>query len=146
MSTKRLASIALIVLALLAAGCASGGGGGGAAAPQAPPPEEVIAQMVTQAMELLTTGDVENLMALYADDFASDQGDKAGMTQFLTMARDQGMLEGFTANTEAMVVTVEGDTATVSGVTVEGAFGVLNLGFGLENRDGAWLITSQSQQ
>ena len=141
MSTKRLPSIALIVLALLAVGCASGG-----AAPQGPPPEEVIGQMVTKAMELLAAGDIENLMMLYADDFASDQGDKTAMTQFLQGAADQGFLEGFTADTEAMAVTVDGDTATVSGVTVEGAFGILNLGFGLAQRDGAWVITSQTQQ
>ncbi|HVS13917.1 MAG TPA: hypothetical protein VMV46_08335 [Thermoanaerobaculia bacterium] len=143
MSTKRLPWIALIAVALLAAGCASGG----AAAPAGPPPEEVIAQMVTKAMELLAAGDVDNLMAMYSDDFTSDQGmDKAGMTGFLTGARDQGFLEGFTANTDAMVVTVDGATASVTGVAVEGAFGVLNLGFGLENRDGAWVITSQTQQ
>ena len=140
--SKRSPWIALIALALLTVACASGGG-----APQGPPPEEVIAEMVNNAMSMLASGDVENLMAMYADDFASDQGmDKNGMTQFLTGAKDQGFLEGMTTNTDAMTITVDGETATVTGVSVEGAFGALTLGFGLAQRDGAWIITSQTQQ
>ena len=145
MSKKRNPWIALVILALFSIACASGGGG--SSAPQGPTPEEVITEMVNRAMTLLSSGDVATLMTLYSDDFASDQGmDKNGMTQFLTGAKDQGFLEGMTSNTEAMVVTVDGDTASVTGVSVEGAFGALTLGFGLAQRDGAWIITSQTQQ
>ena len=50
-----------------------------------------------------------------------------------------------TANTEAMAVAVDGDTAEVTGISVEGAFGALDLTFGLAKEDGRWLITSQTQ-
>ena len=142
---KRSPWIALIVLALFSISCASGGAAGDV--PAGPTDEEVIAQMVDRAMSLLSSGDVETLMTMYADDFASDQGmDKNGMTQFLTGAKDQGFLEGMTTNSDAMAIAVDGDTASVTGVAIEGAFGALTLGFGLERRDGVWIITSQTQQ
>jgi hypothetical protein len=140
---------ALLVLAALTVACGTGGTGA-PDAPAAPPPpsdQEVITALMVKNLELLKAGDIVNMMASYSEDFSSDQGmNKAAMQQFLEGARDQGFLEGFTANTAAMVVEVTGDTAKVTGATVEGAFGVLTLGFGLAKRDGQWVVVSQTQQ
>jgi hypothetical protein len=140
---------ALLVLSILTLACGSGGAGT-PSAPAAPPPpsdEEVITALMVKNLDLIKAGDIATLMASYTDDFSSDQGmNKAAMQQFLEGARDQGFLEGFTANTTNMVVEVTGDTAKVTGATVEGAFGVLNLGFGLAKRDGQWVVVSQTQQ
>lgn len=147
-STAAIAAL-LVLCTLTLAGCA-GGGADAPATPAAPPPpsdQELITALVVKSLDLIKAGDITNLMTNYSDDFSSDQGmNKAAMQQFLEGARDQGFLEGFTANTSAMAVEVTGDTAKVTGATVEGAFGVLNLGFGLAKRNGAWIITSQTQQ
>jgi hypothetical protein len=141
---------ALLVLCTLALAACSTGGTDAPATPAAPPPpsdQEVITALMVKNLDLIKTGDIAGLMATYAEDFSSDQGmNKAAMQQFLEGARDQGFLEGFTANTTNMLVEVTGDTAKVTGATVEGAFGVLNLGFGLAKRDGQWVVTSQTQQ
>ena len=98
-------------------------------------------------MTALAAGDVDTMVSAYAEDFSNDQGqDKAAMTEFLVGAKEQGFLDGMTSDTSAMTVMVDGATASVEGVSVEGAFGVLDLGFKLEKRDGAWIITEQNQQ
>lgn len=140
---------AVLVLAAFAFACGTGGADA-PAAPAAPPPpsdQEVITALMVKNLDLIKAGDIATLMTSYSEDFSSDQGmNKAAMQQFLEGARDQGFLEGFTANTTNMVVEVTGDTAKVTGATVEGAFGVLNLGFGLAKRDGQWIVVSQTQQ
>ena len=42
-------------------------------------------------------------------------------------------------------IAVDGDSATAEPNTLEGAFGVLTLGFELQKRGGSWVVTSQSQ-
>lgn len=141
---------ALLVLCTFSLVACGTGGAGAPDAPAAPPPpsdQEVITELIVKNLELIKTGDIATLMSSYSDDFSSDQGmNKAAMQQFLEGARDQGFLEGFTANTTSMVVEVTGETAKVTGASVEGAFGVLNLGFGLAKRDGQWIVVSQTQQ
>ena len=133
----------LLVLAAALTGCASTGA---PTAPAGPPPEEVIGNLITSTLASLAEGDVDTVMSSYADDFSWDQGDKAGMQAFLQQAVDAGFMDGMTADTENMVVVVDGDTASVSGVSIEGAFGLFDLTFDLENRDGQWMVTKQVQQ
>lgn len=145
-ATRLWTVLGLLALTLGLCACASSTGGKPMAAGEpAPSDEEVIAGLVSDSLGLLAKGDVEGMMQHYADDFNSAQGDKATFGQFLTMAKDQGMLEGFASNLDDMTVTVDGDSAKVEGVSVEGAFGLLTLNFGLVRRDGTWLILSQEQ-
>lgn len=134
---------ALLLFGATLTGCASSGAG---SAPAGPPPEEVIANIITSTLASLADGDVDTVMASYSDDFSWDQGDKAGMQAFLQQAVDAGFMDGMTADMENMVVNVDGDTADVSGVTIEGAFGLFDLTFELENRDGQWMVVKQTQQ
>jgi hypothetical protein len=144
------AALAALLLCSLTFVACAGGGADAPATPAAPPPpsdQEVITALIVKSLDLIKAGDITTLMTNYSDDFSSDQGmNKAAMQQFLEGARDQGFLEGFTANTTNMAVEVTGETAKVTGASVEGAFGVLNLGFGLAKRAGQWVITSQTQQ
>lgn len=141
----------LVAAALIAAmvGCAStGGGGGGAAAkaPKGPTDQEMIQQMMIDVMAALTAKDVEKMVSYYADDFTSDNGDKAATLAFLNGAKDQGFLDGIVVKTDAMQIAVEGETAKVGPVNLEGAFGALALNFNLAKRAGKWLVVSQSTQ
>lgn len=133
----------LLLLGAVFTGCASTGAG---SAPAGPPPEEVIGNLITSTLASLAEGDVDTVMTGYAEDFTWDNGDKAGMQAFLQQAVDAGFMDGMTADTENMVVAVDGDSASVSGVTIEGAFGLFDLTFDLENRDGQWMVIKQTQQ
>ena len=42
-------------------------------------------------------------------------------------------------------IAIDGDKATIENIELEGAFGVLTIGFELEKRDGKWIVTYQSQ-
>jgi hypothetical protein len=145
---KHASSILLAVLMVLAAvGCASTGGGGAAAkAPAGPTDEEQIQKMMIDVMAALTAKDVDTMVSYYADDFTSDNGDKAATVAFLQGAKEQGFLDGIVVKTDAMTITVEGETAKVGPVNLEGAFGALALNFGLAKRDGKWLVVSQATQ
>jgi hypothetical protein len=147
MKTWNRVSHILVVTALIVAmvGCASTGGGG-AAAPKGPTDQEMIQQMMIDVMAALTAKDVEKMTSYYADDFTSDNGDKAATVAFLNGAKDQGFLDGIVVKTDAMLINVEGETATVGPVNLEGAFGALGLNFGLVKREGKWLVKSQSTQ
>ena len=137
---KKITGSLLAVALLLSFGCASGGGGA-----KGPSDEELIQQLVTTTLEALQGKDVDTTMAAYSDSFTSDQGDKAAMQAFFQQAAEAGFLDGMTASTESMSITVDGDTAEVAGISVEGAFGALDLTFGLAKEDGRWMITSQTQ-
>jgi hypothetical protein len=148
MKTWNRVSQCLVVAALIVAmvGCASTTGGGGAAKVKAPTDEEMIQQMMIDVMAALTAKDVDKMVSYYADDFTSDNGDKAATVAFLSGAKDQGFLDGIVVKTDAMTIAVEGETAKVGPVNLEGAFGALGLNFGLAKRDGKWLVVSQSTQ
>ena len=142
MTKSRSLLFTLVIASLLVVGCASGGGGGA----KGPSDDELINQLVNTVVDALKSEDVATAMSYYADDFSGDQGDRAAMQAFLEQAQQGGFLSGMTSDLSAMAVSIDGASATVSGVAVEGAFGVLDLGFELEKRDGAWVITSQTQQ
>ena len=128
---------------LLLAGCATSGGGG-SSAPPPPSNEEVIEGMVAAAMEALAAKDIDGLVAAYADDFSSDNGDKADTVAFLQGAADQGFLDGLEIDSSGLEIIVDGDTATAGPVALEGAFGAASLSFDLEKRDGKWWVVSQT--
>ena len=131
--------LALTVIAALA-GCASTGGGGGG-----PSDEEVIQGMLDDVLTALQSKDIDTMVAAYSDDFTSDNGGKDDTIAFLQGAADQGFLDGLEIDTSAVAIEVDGESATVGPVNLEGAFGALTLSFDLEKRDGQWWITSQSQ-
>lgn len=134
--------IGVAAIAVLA-GCASAGGN----VPKGPSDEELVTQALDGITAALQAGDIDKMVSFYADDFANDQGqDKAAMTQFLNSVKEQGFLEGITVDIANRAITVEGETASVTGVGLSGAFGVLNLGFKLAKREGQWLVTGQTQQ
>lgn len=138
--------VGLVALVALSVGCASGGGGG-AAIPAGPSDEELVNMLITDSIASLKNKDIDALSSTWADDFMSNQGtDKAQTIAFLQGVNEQGFLDGMEIDSSALAVAVDGDTAEVSGVTLEGAFGVLDLSWKLEKRDGKWWVTYQAQE
>ena len=138
--------LTLLAVALLASGCASSGSAAAAAAPAGPSDEEQIQTILNSALSALESGDIASLMSNYSEDFTWDQGDRASMEAFMTQAKDAGFLDGFSSDMSGLTISVDGDSATATGASVEGAFGLLDLSFTLAKRAGSWIITQQSQQ
>ena len=137
--------LTLLAVALLASGCATSGSAA-AAAPAGPSDEEQIQTILNSALSALESGDIASLMSNYSEDFTWDQGDRASMEAFMTQAKDAGFLDGFSSDMSGLTINVDGDSATATGASVEGAFGLLDLSFTLAKRAGSWIITQQSQQ
>ena len=142
--TKSMRWIFAAAAILLVTGCASTGGG--SSAPPPPSDEEMIQGLVVAAMDALAAKDIDALVSAYSEDFSSDNGDKADTIAFLQGAADQGFLDGIEIDRSGVVISVDGDNATAGPVTLEGAFGAINLSFELEKRDGKWWVTSQLQE
>ncbi len=137
----------LLVAVLTFVGCASSGGVSGGDMPKGPTDEEQILTLLDSVTTALQSGDVETMASYYSDDFMTNQGqDKAATVQFLNGVKEQGFLDGIEIDNTGRNITIDGDTAEVDGVGLSGAFGVLNLGFKLEKRDGSWVVVYQSQE
>lgn len=139
MLIRKWIAFGLSTLAIVAfAGCAGGDRG--------PSDQEMVSNVVDQTLDALRAQDIEAMMTHYSDDFTSDQGGgKAEMRGFLEQAKEGGFLTDMTINTANTTILVEGDTARAEPIELEGAFGVLTLGFDLEKRDGRWWIIRQTQ-
>ena len=137
----KLMKVAICALAVMAVGgCQSTYGGGGGASDT-----DMIQSILDDMMAALQAQDVAKMVSFYSDDFTSDNGDKAATQEFLEGAKDQGFLEDLEIDLSELEISVDGDSATAEPVTLEGAFGVLTLGFELQKRGGSWIVTSQSQ-
>jgi hypothetical protein len=139
---KALAKMSVIALAMVVmAGCASNGGSGGGAKDS-----DVIAGIVADMMTALGEQDIDKMVSSYSDDFESDQGgDLAATKEFLTAAKDGGLLEGLKVDQSNMETTIEGDKASVGPVDLEGSFGAMTLEFDLEKRAGTWVVVYMAQ-
>ena len=133
----KMAVCALAVVAF--AGCESMGGGGVS-------DEELIKSLVDDAMAALRAGDIDAMMANYAETFDSDQGGGAeGMKLFLEGAKDAGALDDIQIDLGNLVITVHGNKASAKPIELEGDFGELTVEFDLEKIDGSWMVTYQTQ-
>ena len=134
-------NLAVCVLAVFAfTGCESTGGGGGMS------DEDAIKGLVDDAMAALKAGDIDTMVANYADSFESDQGGgTAEMKEFLQGAKEQGFLDEIQIDLANLVIAVDGTKASAKPIELEGAFGSLTIEFDLEKIDGRWQVTYQAQ-
>ncbi len=133
-------NLAVCVLAVFAfAGCESMGGGGMSDA-------DAIQGLVDDAMAALQAGDIDTMVANYAESFESDQGGGiAEMKEFLEGAKEQGFLDDIEIDMSSLEIVVDGMKATAKPIELEGAFGSLTIEFELEKIDGQWQVTYQAQ-
>ena len=121
------------------AGCATTGSSG-------PSDQELVSNVIDQTLDALQAQNIDAMMTNYSEDFTSDQGGgKAEMRGFLEQAKEGGFLTDMTISTANTTILVEGDTARVEPIELEGQFGVLTLGYDLQKRDGQWWIVRQTQ-
>lgn len=139
---KALLKMSVMALAMVVmAGCASTGGSGGGANDT-----DVINGMVEAMMAALVAQDIETMVAPYSDDFESDQGgDRDATKEFLNAAKEGGLLDGIEVDNSSMELELDGDTASVGPIDIEGSFGAMTLEFDLEKRAGAWVVVYMAQ-
>ncbi len=125
-----------VVLATALCGCASLLGGGG------PSDEELVTATLTEWKAALEAQDVDKMMAQISEDFEGEEGGKPEMKEFLEGAIDQGYLDGAEVDLEGADTTIDGETASVVGLTIESDMGGATLDMELKkDADGVWRIT-----
>mgnify|MGYP002629768972 CR=1 FL=1 len=132
-------AVAFAVLTVLS-GCATTGGGQS--------DEESVAATVAAYTTAMEANNLEQMMAQVSEDFEGQDGiGKAELSDFLENAIDMGYLEGATLSNEDAETTIEGDTASIMGLYLEGDMGAMTLDMDLKKEaDGTWRIVSMDAQ
>jgi len=137
MKAQKLLVGCFALTALVVAGCAGGHSKG-------PSDTEMIQQIVTDAMAGMVAQDIDVMLASYAPDFQSDNGDLEATRDFLQGIKDAGFLQDIDVDLTGLAIAIDGDTATAGPVVLLAAIGEIGLNFDLEKREGTWLVVSQS--
>lgn len=84
------------------------------------------------------------MMAFYSEDFTTDRGNtKAEVKEFFQGAKDQGYLEGATADLAAAEIKLEDGTANAGPITLSSDAGSLQASLVLKKeKDKVWRIVS----
>ena len=130
-------TIALSIVALAAAavlgGCATSGKG--------MTDEEILGKLTEECIAAALAQDIDKLLTYYSDDFSHYEfGDKAGLKEFLDGAKDMGYLDGLEVSMEQAKTTIEGDTATIFPVILEGTFGSTEIEFTSKKEGDTWKV------
>jgi len=106
-------------------------------------PEEALLDGLMSFSEKLEEGDLKGAMDAVSDDFSHyEYGDKQGLMDFLQVAADMGYLEELEISLDDAKVALDGDTATVEEVAVEGLFGNATIELQGAKEDGVWKLVS----
>ena len=128
--------LAVMVLVVFAAGCATMGGG------------QKDAKAVQKTLDgwkaALEKQDVDGMMAFYSEDFTTDRGNtKDELKEFFQGAKDQGYLEGATADLTMAEIKIENGEASVWPVQLSSDAGSLEASLVLKKEaDKVWRIVS----
>ena len=126
-------SIAALVAAAVLGGCATSGKG--------MTDEELVAKLTEESIAAILAQDLDKLLTYYSDDFSHYEfGDKAGLKEFLEGAKDMGYLDDIEVSMEQATTTIEGDTATIYPVIIEGTFGSTEIEFTSKKEGDTWKV------
>lgn len=119
---------------LLTLGCATAGSGKSDL--------ELIQAKMADCVAAANAQDLDAVFAHIAEDFDCPQlGGKQDFRDFVENAKDSGFLEGLEISVDDAVITIDGDTATVSPVDIQGNFGGGEGDFVAKKLNGVWMIT-----
>ena len=126
--------LSLGVSLLLAAGCATTSKGMS--------DEEQIKAQMQEGVQAIQAKDYDVFSKNLAESFYSSAvGDRDDLLDYLKNADEMGFLDGVEIDLSQAAIVVEGATATVDPVYVDGTFGSLTLNFEGAKENGAWVIT-----
>jgi ketosteroid isomerase-like protein len=124
------------LMVVLVAGCATMGGGA--------KDQKAVEKTLADWKAALEKGDVAGMMAFYSESFTTDRGNtKAELQEFFQGAKDQGYLDGATADLTAAEIKIEEGAANVGPITLSSDAGSLQASLVLKKEaDKAWRIVS----
>jgi hypothetical protein len=132
------ATLSVGLAMVLVCGCAMIGGG--------PSDEELIASTMADYKAGLEEGDIDKFLATHSDEYDNpEMGDKEALAEFVGGAIEQGFLDDLEVGIEDAKTVIEGETATVSPVELEGSFGGMSMEITLKKEGDAWRVISSEQ-
>ena len=113
----------------------------GQTAAAAADPLAVAKEKLADFAKAASAGDVDAMMANISEKFEHYQfGDKEGLHDFLQNAADMGYLDDLKIKLDEAELEMDGDTAIIYPVEVEGSFGTGVFEFQAKEEDGKWMI------
>ena len=120
------------VLVTMVCGCATLGG---------PSDEDMVGGTVAEMKAGMQAQDVDQIMAVYSEDFEGERGGKEELREMMEYILDEGYLDAIELDTENAVAAVDGPTATYGPVDLSGDFGSMTFEYKLQkDNDGVWRI------
>jgi len=112
-----------------------------------PSDEQLLTQMLAGWVGAMEEGSVETVLSFYSKNYMGAEGDGydelEGRLEQIVPA-----LEQFDAKlmTDETMITIEGDKATLTPITIDSSFGTMDLTLEATKEGGTWLITSTELQ
>jgi len=135
---KRLVLVNAVVaglVALLLGGCATYGKGLS--------DEEQIDALVKECVAEAQAQDLDAMFEFYSEDFDHYEfGDKAGMRDYIENIKAMGYLDDVEIVCEEAAIEIDGDTAVIYPIDMEGSFGSAVIEITATKEDGTWKVTS----
>ncbi len=139
MKKSAMMTLASALVLLVAAGCATTSGD------PVLTDEEQIAKQLQEGIASIVAKDYSLFEKSVSDDFYSNViGNKEDLLDYLKNADDMGFLDDLEVDLSEAAIVVDGDKASISGITAKGAFGSQPLTFDGVKENGVWLITGLS--
>lgn len=130
--------VSVAVLAVLVCGCMTGGKG--------PDDRELITNTMNEWKAGLVEKDADKIMSAYSENFQDNEGrGKADMANFIKEVIAQGYLDSTNVDLDSAQITINGEDATVSPISLSSAAGSMVLSVSLKKEDGVWRIVKAGQ-
>ena len=121
------------VLVTMVCGCAMLQGG--------PTDQELVESTIETMKAAMQAQDVEQIMAVYSEDFVDERGGKEELRQMIEYIIDEGYMDSIEIDTENAAAAVDGATAKYGPVDLLGDFGSMTFEYVLtKEADGVWRI------
>nr|ACS68527.1 hypothetical protein RB2501_14459 [uncultured bacterium FLS18] len=117
-------------------------------APEIPENAKAAWAVVQDSLNALVAEDIEKTIQDFADDFETDFGDgggKAAYAQLMNNLKRGGLLEEMEVDLHDLAIDINGGKAVFKNVEVQAPFATFTLSYGLENRNGRWVVVTLSR-
>lgn len=109
--------------------------------------EKLINCTMANFKAALMAQDLDNLMAVYSEDYESTRGHgKEDIREFMERGIDEGFLDDIEVDIEDAKTTIEGDKAQFSPVIMTGRRGPRTTEFTLQKEEDTWRIVGSKRQ
>lgn len=127
--------LVLCVGAVLFVGCATMGSG--------PSDEELLSRLTDECLAAGQAQDIDKMMTYFSEYFDHYEfGDKEGMRQYMQGVKDMGYLDGVQISAADAKITVQGDSANIYPIDMDGNFGSAVIEIDAKKEKDGWKVVS----